>query len=244
MSEPFQLRSGSRAGLGGVFRRGKRKRAFIAELETELARADRISRVELRQIQELAAARQVDVRRDCATARLCLYRKFLEHCLADQALSQDESADLIHLQMLLHLSDADAGAVHGEVVKRVYGRAIDEVLADFRLDPEEEDFLERLRVQVGLSDAAAEDLRRQGAERAKQRFVSKSAVAGGPLVASRGAELELEGSSASGLVEAVEAAIATACQTVEIQSAELKSLRVDVTDGRISNWSVKLRARL
>lgn len=244
MAEPFEQRSGSRGrritGLGT----GKRKRAFLAELEAELARIVRITLVSPKRVEELAQSKQVDLDQDCLTARRCLYKKYLEYCFNDYALSEEESEDLSHLQTLLFLRDADVHLVHDEVVRSVYGRAIDDVLKDYRLDREEEEFLERLRLQISLSEEVADQLQQEVTDRARQRFVKQAAVHGSPLVAAQGAEIELQGSSETGLQEAVEVAIETASDTVEVESATLETLRVDVRDGRVSKWYVTLRTRL
>ena len=70
-------------------------------------------------------------------------------------------------------------------------------------------------------------------------------VHGSAFVAQRGVEIELEGSSASGIQEAVEAAFDAAPDTLgSIRSAELKSLRLDVAERGERRWSVTLTTRL
>lgn len=244
MAEPFEHRSGSTGGRLSGFGTAKRKRAFIADLEAELARTEKITLVEMGRVEELARSREVDLENDCKTARRCLYKRFLEHCFNDYALSEEESEDLSHLQRLLFLDDADVQLVHDEVVGSVYGRAIDDVLQDYRLDREEKAFLAQLRVEIGLSEGVAEQLELEGTDRARQRFISQAAVHGSSLVATREAEIELQGRSEAGFQEAVEVAIESAGQTVEIGSATLKTLRVDVRDGKVSSWFVALTTRL
>ncbi len=236
MAEPFEARPERRLR--------SRKRAFLAELETELAKPIRVTLLDPTRVLELARERGINLERDVATARRGMYRRFLEFCLNDHALSEDESEDLAHLQKLLRLRDADVQAVYSDVLRSVYGQAIDEVLEDYRLDPEEEAFLQRLQVQIGLSDDVAAKLKEEGRERARSRFVSRAAVHTSSFVASQGAEIELKGNSEKSFEEAVQAAIAAASDVKTIESAELKTLRVDVSEGRVRRWSVKLTTRL
>ena len=244
MAEPFELRQEAKRRLSGLGP-GKRKRAFLAALETQLARCERIAEIEPGSVEELAREQNVDLTREVTTPRRRLYRRFLEFCLDDHALSDEEYEDLSHLQKVLHLDDVEAQRVHDDVVHGIYGEAIRDVLQDYRLDPEEEAFLERLRADIRISPDAADEIRREGEGHARQRFLRGAAVHGSSMVAARGAEVELEGSSDSSLQEALEVAIRDAVQAVpEIASAELKSLRVDVSEGAVRSWSVKLTTRL
>lgn len=237
MAEPFEARPERKMR--------SRKRAFLAELETELANPVRVTLVDPSRVEELAQARGIDLEMDVTTPRRGLYRRFLEYCLNDHALSEEESEDLTHLQKLLHLNSADVHSVQDEVTRSVYGQAIDEVLDDYRLDPEEEAFLQRLRAEIGISEDVAAELQQDGKERARHRFVSRAAVQQSSFVTNKGAEVELQGSSEKSFEEAVQAAIEAAYQSLEkIESAELKTLRVDVAEGRIQKWSVKLTTRL
>lgn len=237
MAEPFETRPERRVR--------SRKRAFLAELESELAGAARVSGLTPGRVEELARERGIDLERDVVTPRRGLYRRFLEHCLNDHALSEDESEDLEHLQKLLHLDNADVQSVHDDVTHTVYGQAVDQVLDDYRLDPEEEAFLQRLQAQIGISPEVAAKLKQEGKERARSRFVSRAAVQHSSFVTNKGAEVELEGSSEKSFEAAVKSAIESAHHSLEsIDSAELKTLRVDVAEGRVQKWSVKLTTRL
>lgn len=244
MAEPFELQQEAQGRLSGLGP-GRRKRVFLAALETQLARCERITGIDPGSVEELAREQNVDLTREVTTPRRQLYRRFLEFCLNDHALSNEESEDLSHLQQVLKLEAADVQRIHEDVVRGIYGQAIAEVLRDYRLDPEEEVFLERLRADIHISPEVADEIQREGEVEARQRFLRRSAVHGSALVAARGADLELEGSSDSSLQEALEVAIRDAARAVpEIASAELKSVHVDVSEGAVRSWSVKLITRL
>ena len=80
---------------------------------------------------------------------------------------------------------------------------MDQVLADYRLDPEEEQFLQRLRSELQIDEALSAQLEAAGSERAKQKFLSRTLVSDSVLVASREAKLELTGTSETTLEDAV-----------------------------------------
>ncbi len=244
MAEPFEAPSPSKLGrIAGVA--GGRKRAFLSDVEALLAAAERVSAIDLSRIEKFAQERGIDLAREVSTPRRSLYRRFLEHCLNDHALSSDESEDLAHLRKLLSLGDADVAAIHDDVARAIYGDAVAVVLEDYKLDPEEEAFLTQLRHEIGLSDDAAAELGREGSQRARERFVERKAVHRGGVVTQMGAEIELDGQSEGGLQQAVEDAIGKASETLpELRSAELKDIRVEIREGALVRWHVKLSTSL
>ena len=170
MAEPFQNKS---SGVLSKVIGGASKRNVIQEIECLLAEADRVREVEPAQVEEVTTRLKVDFGKRLRTPRMHLYRRFLEHCLCDNHLSSDESEDLAHLRSLLQLDDGSARRVHDEVSQDVYGQAVDQVLEDQRLDPEEEAFLQQLRGQLDIPDEVANALLTEGVQRARQRFFSK-----------------------------------------------------------------------
>jgi flavin-binding protein dodecin len=244
MAEPFKAPSPGKLGrIAGLA--GRRKRAFLSDVEALLAASERVAAVDPSRIEKLAREHEIDLATEVSTPRRSLYRRFLEYCLNDHALSPDESEDLTHLRKLLSLEEGEVAAIHDDVGRAVYGDAIAVVLEDYKLDPEEEAFLSRLRHEIGLSDDAAAELEHAGSQRARARYVNRSAVHRNSVVARKGAELELAGKSEVGLQQAIEDAIGCACETLpELESAELKDLRVEIRAGAPVRWHVKLTTRL
>jgi flavin-binding protein dodecin len=241
MPAPFE-RPRQRRGLARLV--GGRGGA-LRELEDRLARAERVRDVSVEQVREVAERHGVDLTTQLHTARCGLYRRFLEHCLRDQALTAEEGDELAHLKRLLALPDADAQEVHEQVAHSVYGRAIDQVLEDGRLDPEEDAFLRRLGRQLEVAEPDASRLLDEGSGRARQRFLSRTLAHDHVLVASSGTVLELHGVSAASLEQAIGAALEEAARTVpELQDFEVTEIRGALDHGRIARWEVKVRARL
>lgn len=241
MAEPFEERPGIRLSrIPGV-----RKRAFVIDLENRLAQAERVSEVPAEEIAAIADRHGVNLDEAVLTPRRNLYRRLLDHCLADHAISPDESADLAHLRRILVLGDDQVRAIHDDVARVFYGRAMDQVLVDYRLDPEEETFLQQLRSDLGMTPELASELEAEGAARARQRFLSRAVKHDSVLVASRDTKLELSGQSGESLEAAIRSALDDASRAApDLRSAELSEVRVELEAGAIARWQVLLKATL
>jgi hypothetical protein len=245
MAQPFELRDAPKHGPLARLFGGRGSGGVVAELESLLARAAHVRDVTPEGVREIAARHGVDLGTRLRTARKNLYRRFLEHCLLDGALSSDENADLVHLRALLHLEQDDVARLHDDVAISVYGEAVGQVLEDHRLDPDERAFLERLRSDLGLAPDVAARLYEQGTEAARQRYLQRTIVRDSALVATHTARLELAGESEKSLEDAVRAALEPATRALpDLRWAEVREIRADLSQGRISRWRVKLRGGL
>jgi flavin-binding protein dodecin len=213
-------------------------------LESVLADVERLTEVTADQIRELCEGFGVDVVDRLRAPCRSLYRRYLEHCLVDCSLSEEESQDLAHLKEILCIQDADAGQIHDDVARSVYGAAVEEVLRDFKLDEEEKRFLTELSAELQLADTEADRLYQEEAKRAQQRFLSKHTAGHGALTAQTG-RVDLRGSSTDGLEDAIRAALDRAREVLpQLESAELGDVSVRVEDGRITQWDVILQGSL
>ncbi len=146
MAEPFQ--SLSERGGSAVARlfSTRRKSNSIREIEDLLACASRVLDVSNETVEEIAKRYGLDLSTRLCGQRKLLYQRYFEYCLDDSKLSADETADLAHLKGIPQLEDAAVAEVHDEVARVVYGDAIELLLEDHRLDPDEAEFLRRARV--------------------------------------------------------------------------------------------------
>lgn len=240
MAEPFEERPERRGMLGR-----RLKSAASQAIETLLARAESVRDVAAEAARDIARSHDLEWPRTLRTPCTRLYRRFFEFCLVDLELSDEERGELAHLRALLAVDPEDAQRIHEDVVFEVYGRALDEVLADNRLDPDEQLFLAKLRSELDLSADAAERLLQQRTEMARQRYLSRTVARSNPLLASSRTELELTGHSASSVEAAIRGAVDEAGRAVpDLSWAKLDELRANVRDGQIDGWTVKLRAGL
>jgi len=241
MAGPFQrVKDSSGAGAMRLVRRSSMTLEAIEDL---LARASCVSEVTRDAVSDLCAARNVDLARRLARGRRELYQRYLKHCFDDGFLSAQEIAELRHLQDLLHLDAADLGAVHDSVALEVYGEAVDEVLADFRLDEDEAAFLTGLRESLQLSEAAAERIYEERAGHARQRALSEAEARDRVFVDHRAPAGEFTGRSSSSLGGAVDDALAKASLAIPgLHWFEVTHIAGYVEEGRAGAWHVTVSA--
>ena len=246
MAEPYQRQSMEGASAVARMLSPRRKSNSIREIEDLLARARRVVDVAPEQVRAVAERYKVDLACRLCGARRDLYRRFLEHCLDDNAISSEETADLVHLQSILCLDGREVAEVHDEVARRLYGAAIDEVLEDHRLEPAEEEFLKRLRGELRLADDVADDLYAVGERRSRQRFLERAASHDHVFVAPRERSLRLWGASTEGLEDAVQNALAEALQAVPhlLGRFEVTQIQGEIASGRVASWKVEVKTGL
>ena len=241
MAEPFQQRSAGRDGFFSRLFGGGAKGNTMRELEQLLAQAERVGDVTPQRVSKVAAAHGVNLRTQLRKQRKSLYRRFLNHCLTDNALSEQENADLAHLRSILKLQDEDAVQVHDEVARFVYGKAIEQVLEDQRLDRKEEAFLKRLRDDLQIDEPLAQEMLAEGALRTRQRYLAK-AVSHNVLVDSGETVLELTGTSEASVEDAVRSAIAEASRAIpNLRRVKVADVEAAIEDGKFARWHVKLQ---
>lgn len=126
------------------------------EISNSLARARDVRQVLEDEVQAVAdkyrAANKAWFRKELAE----IYRLLLQHCLTDRHLSDDETAQLLHLKSILGLSDSDVGGIHDDVAQTVYEESVDEAISDGRLDTDERSFLDRLQTTLKLPKETAD----------------------------------------------------------------------------------------
>ncbi len=244
MTGPFESSPGTSGGLGSRLLGRKARGAAARDIEAMLAGSPDISGVTAERVAAIATEHGVEMSRLRSQCR-DLYRRYLEYCLVDNALSEAEAADLGHLRTILSLSGELALEVHEEVACAVYGAAVNEVLSDHRLDPEEEEFLQRIRDDLDIDPDAAERAMQEGRRRARQRYLSTVVSSDDLLVASQEIKLEIEGSSEESLEGAVKDALAEAATVLPgLKRVAVSALEAEVQSGAVSRWHVKLKAVL
>lgn len=241
MAEPFVRRA--RSGALATVLPGRRVRSAIAEIEGLLADARRVTEVSVERVREVAGGGGLEGGLRLRTARGHLYRRYLEHCFLDGALSEEEHADLAHLRHILALDDGDVAAIHDEVARALYGQSVDRVLEDHRLDPEEAEFLGRLASELRLDPTIAQKLEAEGAGRARRRFLERRMAHERTVLTPKRRMVELRGSSSATLDDAVRAAVVEAGSAVsDLRWLEITRIRADVEGTRVVRWHTWMKA--
>lgn len=234
MAEPFQLRAGNGAGDCPP------KSACRDQIEQLLAAAERVRNVSAREVAEVGARHGLNLGRQLGAARRELYRRFLEHCLLDFRFTPDESSDVLHLKQILHLEAWEAAEIHDEVVRRVYGRALETVLEDEQLDPDEEVFIRRLREDLEIPLVAAEGMLQQAWREARKRGATRGSTSGGPREAEPRKPISLAGSSETSVEDAIRHAVARTPGAGDVERVALVHLEVELRNGEPSLFHVRL----
>lgn len=242
MAEPFQSRTAEVESDGLLSRvSGRRARAeTVRALESLLAEAERICDVTGDHVAAVGARHGIDLAAQLRTARRNLYRRFLEHCLDDYMLSEIEVNDLTHLKDVLHLSDPDVAHIQNRVARDVYGKALESVLEDNLVDEDERAFLKRLRSDLDLSEFHASQMFEDELRRAQQRTLETTTLDPG-FLRTEGETVEIEGSSRTGLAEAVQSVVDQALVSLpDLAWGDVSQIRIRISDGRIAQWRVRM----
>jgi flavin-binding protein dodecin len=239
VAEPFRsvpARSGFSRAL-----HSKRATTFEA-LENLLAACHSVRDVTPAAVASISETHGVDLTHRFASDRKHLYRRYFAYCLEDKVLSEEENADLAHLQALLHLAADDLSAIHDEVAREVYGKAVEEVLEDLEIDAEEEAFLRRLRGELHLPDRVATDLLERGQLHARDLAVSRAASPDDNFSMYRVPAGDFTGRSDATLEAAVSDAIAKAQMAVpRLHWFEVIQIAGYVGEGKPKSWHVTVR---
>ena len=239
VAEPFRP-APARSGLGSALR-SKRTITFEA-IENLLAKCTSVQEVSPASVDAVCSAHGIDLERRFATDRKDIYRRYLAYCLEDKVLSEAENADLLHLRSLLHLDENDVTPVHDEVAEEVYGKAVREVLADLKIEPDEEAFLRRLRGELHVSDEVAAKLLERGRFDAQDIALSQASSPDPIFAMYRAPSGEFTGRSD----ETFEAAVADALDKARIAIPGLYWFEIVQTAGYVGEhgpkgWHVTVR---
>ncbi|TAF64541.1 MAG: hypothetical protein EAZ55_10790 [Cytophagales bacterium] len=102
------------------------------------------------------------------------YEQFLENCLNDRFLSDEEIQLLKHLKQLLGLNDKVVGDIHLRLTSRVYQQAIKEVMQDKNVSEEEKQFLKNLQANLRIEDDLAEKLYKESSATLMQNIFEEA----------------------------------------------------------------------
>lgn len=86
------------------------------------------------------------------------YTAYLDSCLEDMDVSDEEIEELNHLKKILNLRDDDVNKIHKKMIGDIYQKEYDEVIKDGVISEQEKSFLEKLQNKLRLSDSIAEEI--------------------------------------------------------------------------------------
>ena len=106
--------------------------------------------VSISDIEKVAESYKVNVFKKFQGPLIGLYRDYLIHCLSDKVLTNEEIKDLLHLKHALGLNDKIVSKIHSDASESIYKKSVDEAIADGRLDPGEEAFLDKCQWRMKI----------------------------------------------------------------------------------------------
>ena len=112
-------------------------------------------------ISAIASKYKVNVYKSFKKNLFDFYSIYLNHCLDDKSLSEEELGELNHLKGILSLNDKDVENIHDQVAGDVYQKSFQEAIAEGKLDEDEKLFLENLQQQLKLNDSLAEKVSKE-----------------------------------------------------------------------------------
>ncbi len=239
MAAPFQRAQEPQGRSSQLL--GRRSSMTLEAIEDLLAEARCVRDVTRAAVSDLCTARKVDLRSRLSRGRRQLYHRYLKYCLEDRVLAAEEVESLAHLRDLLHLDRADLAAVQDAVAVEVYGEAVEEVLADFRLDDDEAAFLRSLTESLNLSEKTATLVYQEKADRARERALSEATTRDRQFL--RPAAGEFTGRSSASLEQAIDDALTKASLAIpSLHWFEVTHIAGYVEGGRTSGWHATLKA--
>ena len=135
--------------------RKRPSRAALAEVNNLLAQATTIRTVSPEAMDDIAVRYQIPIARKFRPELEGMYRRYLEWCLRDRHLSEDEVQDLQHLKVIVGLTDQDVSRINDEIARDVFRQTAEEAVADGQLTEQERAFLDRLQQNLNLDPQTA-----------------------------------------------------------------------------------------
>lgn len=129
----------------------------VIELNNLLADTQ-IRQITTNQISEIENRYSVNLVKEFKLNLEEFYAVYLNYCLADKSLINEEIEELKHLKYILNIDDKSIDKIHSMIGETVYKQTFEEAVIDGRLTKEEESFLEKLESDLKLSKALTEKI--------------------------------------------------------------------------------------
>ncbi|MFT3747040.1 MAG: hypothetical protein QM768_01940 [Agriterribacter sp.] len=129
----------------------------VIELNNLLATKPLLN-ISQRDIEEIEGKYQLNLRKEFKLNLEEFYAVYLNHCLADKVINDDELKELNHLKQVLNLDDKTIDKLHSKIGEIIYKKSFQEAVADGRLTKSEEDFLAKLEITLRLPKQLADKI--------------------------------------------------------------------------------------
>jgi hypothetical protein len=156
--------------LNRLFKRPNKRNALV-ELNNLLVRATKPEEISVGDVAAIEEKYGVIISKRCHDFVCTAYEAYINECLADKKLSDQEIQSLAHFKTLLSLTDVESIEIENRVKANIYGANVAEALADGKMTEEEYQFLKTLESEIHLpEDIAVSIYKEKGSSLLKRVF--------------------------------------------------------------------------
>lgn len=151
----------------------KIKENAIIELNNLLAEKD-LTEITIDEVHGIAEKYGVNFQQDYNNEVTDLYKSYLNSCLEDKFISEEELADLKQLKLILNINDKKVNEIHNELAGKIYKVAVDVAIEDGELDEDERIFIEKLQNDLKLPQETADQIYEKSGQELIQSYMNNA----------------------------------------------------------------------
>ena len=164
------------------------KENAVIELNNLLADKE-LQTITVEEVYAIASKYGVSFQNDYDNEISDFYKGYLNSCLEDKFLSEEELGDLKHLKYLLGLNDKRVNEIHEELAGKIYKNEVKKVIQDGELDEDERLFIEKLQNDLKLPQNVADMIYQKSGQELIRSFMD-NAIADAKLTPQEEKELQ------------------------------------------------------
>lgn len=173
MSFQYEIEDFKKQGLLQKAFRKEPKENTLLELK-KLLNEKGISNVTGEDISNICNKYKVNLSKEYNHGLLLLYTQFLEYCVNDKIIDEDEMTTLRHLKNLLGLKDEQVFSIYKDTISKIFKKDLDTVLEDGKLSKEDNDYLTKIKNSLRMPESLFADLYSEKANSKIMEFLEES----------------------------------------------------------------------
>lgn len=173
MSFKYEIEEFKKPGFIQKALRKKPKENSLQELK-KLINEKGIINVTGQDITDICKKYKINFTTEFENDLLSLYTQYLEYCIEDRIIDENEINALKHFRNLLNLNEYKTNLILNEMVSKIFKIELDAVLNDNKLNQEENDYLNYLKNSLLIPDKLFADLYKEKANSKIMEFLEDS----------------------------------------------------------------------
>ena len=151
------------------------KENAVIEINNLIAKnQENLTKISLEEIEQITKKYKINLNKKFKIFRLDLFHKYLDYCLTDQTLDEDEIASIGHLSKLLYLSDSEIKNILSAKTQRIFNQEVQKAVADGQLDKNEIENLEKIKENLLISNDVADSILEKESRVILQKFIDEA----------------------------------------------------------------------